>query len=37
MIERPAVNPQLLWIGALLALFGAIMLAVVLVRGRVPQ
>ena len=37
MIERPAVNPPLLWIGALLALFGAILLAVVLVRGRVPQ
>ena len=37
MIERPAVNPPLLWIGALLALFGAILLAVVLVRGRAPH
>jgi hypothetical protein len=37
MTDRPVVNPPLLWIGALLALFGAIVLAVVLVRGRAPH
>jgi hypothetical protein len=34
MTDRSLVNPPLIWIGALLALFGAIVLAVVLVRGR---
>ena len=37
MTDRPAVNPPLIWIGALLALFGAVVLAVVLLRGREPQ
>ena len=37
MTDRAAVNPPLLWIGALLALFGAIVLTVVLVSGRQPQ
>ena len=37
MTDRPAVNPPLIWIGALLALFGAIVLAVVLVRGNAPD
>jgi hypothetical protein len=34
MTDRAVVNPPLIWSGALLALFGAIVPAVVLVRGR---
>jgi hypothetical protein len=37
MTDRAAVNPPLLWTGALLALFGAVVLTVVLVFGRQPQ
>lgn len=37
MIERPAVNPPLLVIGVVLALFGAIVLAVVLFQAREPN
>ncbi len=36
MTDRQTVNPLLLWIGALLALFGAVVLTVVLFRGREP-
>jgi hypothetical protein len=36
MSDRAAVNPPLIWIGALLALFGAIVLTLVLAMDRQP-